>query len=306
MIKHIVLCGGGPNCFSQMIMIKSLMDHNIIQHNQLKKIYCTSGGSIVGVLIGLKLPLNDIIEYVIQRPWNKIVKFDMDMLFKFNDKKGFYDKELFYKMLSPIFSSNDISLDITLQEMYDQFHIEVRILSLELKSFDLVELCYLTYPNLKVIDAISMSCSFPPIFSPVLYENNYYIDAGIINNYPYNLMMRDIPINEYDSILGINIRKLNNEVVIYKEIKEMNSVEYIQYIIEKSLNSIWKHKIKDIKYELYYDAEHLMHETELFIYFVNNIEYRMSMKEKSELIMDGYLNSLFKNIFNVENNGLAS
>jgi predicted acylesterase/phospholipase RssA len=41
-----------------------------------------------------------------------------------------------------------------------------------------------TYPNLLVTDAIRMSSTFPFIFSPYEYNGNYYIDGGIVENFP--------------------------------------------------------------------------------------------------------------------------
>jgi predicted acylesterase/phospholipase RssA len=309
-MKYIVLCGGGPNCFSQLVMIHSLMQHNIIKYDTIEKIYATSAGTIMGTLLALKIPLNEVIDYIIERPWNKTIKLDMDRIFKFNEKKGLYDYDLFYKILYPIFSSNDISMDITLKNIYDQYKIELRMITTELESFQMIELSYQNYPDLKVMDAITMSCSCPPLFCPFLYEGKYYIDGGICNNYPIDLMKRDISTTE--PILSINIRKINiNQDDITTNITDMNSFEYIQYIITKGIKKIYKKQQYNTPqcerdYELWYDADHLMYETELFTNFINDIEYRKKIKDKSISIINDYLNSLFKNIFNVENIGLAS
>lgn len=306
-MKYIVLCGGGPNCFSQLVMIKKLMDNNIIEYDKIEKIYGTSAGTIIGAFIALKLPLDEIIDYIIERPWNKIIKFDMDILLNFNEKKGFYDNELFYKMLSPIFSSNDIPLNITLKDVYDKTKIELRLITTELNSFEIVELSYISHPTIKLIDAIVMSCSFTPMFSPVIYEDKIYLDGALHNNYPIDLMIRDIPINEQNLIIGINIRKIINEIKPQKNLNELNSLEFIQYIITKYISIKTSNTNRpSIEYELYYDAEHLMYDYELSTLFINDINYRKSMKERSIIIVNDYLNSLFKNKFNVENNGLAS
>ncbi len=307
-MKNIVLCGGGPNCFSQIVMIHSLIQHNIIKYDTIEKIYATSGGSITGVLLALKIPFNEVIEYIIERPWNKIFKFDMDMILNFNEKKGLYDYDLFHKMLYPIFSSNDISMDITLKNIYDQYKIELRMITTQFESFEMIELSYHNYPDLKVIDAIIMSCSCPPLFCPFEYEGNHYIDGGICNNYPIDLMKRDI--SQDEPILSLIIRKISEpEESSTLNFKDMNSFEYIQYMIVKGLKSMYQkqqYKTYELNYELWYDAEHLMNETELFTKFINDIEYRKQMKEKSISIINSYLNSLFKNMFNVENIGLAS
>jgi NTE family protein len=36
--------------------------------------------------------------------------------------------------------------------------------------------------------AIRISISVPIVFTPVLYNNNYYVDGGVINNFPMNLI----------------------------------------------------------------------------------------------------------------------
>jgi predicted acylesterase/phospholipase RssA len=307
-MKYIVLCGGGPNCFSQLVMIHSLMQHNIIKYDTIEKIYATSGGTIIGTLIALKIPLNEVIEYVIERPWNKTIKLEMDMILNFNNKKGLYNYDLFHKILYPVFLSNDISIDITLKNIYDQYKIELRMITTELETFQMIELSYQNYPDLKVIDAITMSCSCPPLFCPFIYEDKHYIDGGICNNYPIDLMKRDISTNE--PILSIIIRKIKNEENTIN-ITEMNSFQYIQYIITKGINKIYKKQHINNKssindYELWYDADHLMYDIQLFTYFINDIEYRRKIKDRSISIINDYLNSLFKNIFNVENIGLAS
>lgn len=307
-MKNIVLCGGGPNCFSQLVMIHSLIQHNIIQYDNIERIYATSAGCMIGTILALNLPLTDAIDYFIERPWNKIVKLDMDMILNFNEKKGLFDYDLIYKIMYPLFLSNDISMDITLKDIYDQYKIELRMITTELESFQMIELSYHTHPNLKIIDAITMSSSCPPLFAPAIYEGKHYIDGAMFNNYPVDLMRRDISPEE--PILSILICKQNIEDVTL-EFNDMNSFEYIQYIISKGIKSMYKkqnyeQKVDPFNYELFYDADHLMYDIELFNLFINDIEYRKRMKDKSISIINTYLNSLFKNIFNVENNGLAS
>lgn len=304
-MKYLVLCGGGPNCVSQLAMINELVINNKINIDNIKKIYSTSGGSIISAIIALRIPMDESLEYIINRPWNKIIKFDIDTLLNFNHKKGFYDYDIMYKVLQPLLSSNDISMDITLEEIYNLYNIELRMITTELDSFKMVELSYLTHPTLKLMNAIMMSISCPPIFSPFMYEGKYYIDGGIYNNYPVDLMLRDVIEDEHDLILGINIFK-SNQIEYTFNYNEMNSYDYMQYIMIKCIKNVYTIPPINIKHELLYDAEHLMYETELFTEFINNIEYRKNMINKSKQIVYDYENSLCKNIFNVEKDGLAS
>jgi predicted acylesterase/phospholipase RssA len=43
---------------------------------------------------------------------------------------------------------------------------------------------YITHPNLSVALAVRMSSSIPIIFNPIKYNNNWYIDGAVLNNFP--------------------------------------------------------------------------------------------------------------------------
>ena len=44
-----------------------------------------------------------------------------------------------------------------------------------------------THSNISVLDAIQMSCSYPFIFELFSYKNKYYIDGGILDNFPIEI-----------------------------------------------------------------------------------------------------------------------
>ena len=51
----------------------------------------------------------------------------------------------------------------------------------------------------------------------------------------------------------------------------MNSFQYLQYLLTKGLKNIWTSKTYYNKYELFYDAEHLMSNHELFTLFIQKL-----------------------------------
>jgi predicted acylesterase/phospholipase RssA len=66
-----------------------------------------------------------------------------------------------------------------------------------------------THPDQDVIDAITASCCVPLIFSPVIIDGEFYVDAGITDNLPLSAISKDglphqtlaidtIPENLYD------------------------------------------------------------------------------------------------------------
>ena len=61
--------------------------------NIVEKIYGTSVGSLLGALLCLKLNLDDLIEYAINKPWHKSFKFSIDTLLATISKKGFIQRK---------------------------------------------------------------------------------------------------------------------------------------------------------------------------------------------------------------------
>jgi len=57
-----------------------------------------------------------------------------------------------------------------------------------------------SHPHLSCIHAIRMSCNLPILFDQFKYRQHYYLDGGIIDNFPLSQT------NESDKVLGINIK----------------------------------------------------------------------------------------------------
>jgi len=46
-----------------------------------------------------------------------------------------------------------------------------------------------TDPDLLLYKAITMSSAFPFVFKPIEYNGEYYIDGGLCNNFPFNMLV---------------------------------------------------------------------------------------------------------------------
>jgi predicted acylesterase/phospholipase RssA len=126
--------------------------------------------------------------------------------------------DFFDIIMKPLLLAKELTLDVTLDELYHFNKKEIHIMTVELNTFQRVNLSYKTHPSLKVMDAIKMSCAFPVLFSPKVFietELNKkeegrveeckrvccYIDGGVMCNYPVNICIEDQQCNP-DEILG--------------------------------------------------------------------------------------------------------
>jgi len=199
-IEHLVLSGAGHGIFSYIAAFDILIKNNIINKKNIKTIYGTSAGAIVGTLLLLDIELDVIIDYFVERPWNELFVFDTNVINIVNNY-GMWYNEILTKTLQPLFSMRDISLDITMVEFYEKTNVEIYFYATELKSFEEIVFSYKTTPDIKLLDAIYMTCAIPFLFKPMIYNNKYYIDGGFANQYPIKNALNDI--TDHNTIFGI-------------------------------------------------------------------------------------------------------
>ena len=177
-IKHLVISGGGPTGLLSYGAAKYLEQQKFWNIDNIESIYGTSIGALFGVILSLKHDWNTIDEYIIKCPWDALFQKNST----FNDvlhiytNKGFMSNDFFDIIMKPLLLAKDLSLDVTMKELYDFNKIEVHVMTVELNKFELINISYKTHPSLKVMDAIKMSCAFPIIFSPKIIVGSHEND----------------------------------------------------------------------------------------------------------------------------------
>jgi NTE family protein len=253
-IKHIVLSGGSVWGLYQYGAIKQLYKDDFWNYKNIESIYGSSVGSLIAVILCLKIDFEIVDKYIIERPWNEVFKKHSYNLLETYDNRGIFHKQLFYDFFSPLFKSCDIETKITITEFYEKTGIELHIFLTELNSFESIDISYKTNGDWNVIDAVYASCSIPTIFAPIIIDNKCYIDGGFLNNYPLKKCLENIEnIENKDTILGISIGNTIEEEEVKTIInKDSNFLDFVSVL----LNRIFKNLIfanEDagiIKYEI--------------------------------------------------------
>lgn len=244
MIDTLCISGGGIKGICILGCIKNLIKNNIISLNNIKNYYCCSVGSIISFLFILGLSTKDIC-YMCKKLNLEMykLKFDFD---KFFTNKGIDDATNIMIILQTVLYKKTNKYDITFAELYKLYDIKLNIITTNITLLKEKLFSYDTTPNMSVMIAIRMSIAIPIIFSPVLYNNNYYIDGGIINNFPINYVTKKkyigiitqfYPCNKNINIINIimrcfsifqitsnirHIKKYNNIVLLYYKGNKIN------------------------------------------------------------------------------------
>ena len=223
-IKHLVLSSGAYKGFYTIGVIKHLLDNKFFNIEDIENIYGTSVGSIIGVLLCLKLEWDDIVEYSINRPWHKQININTQMLFDTFTNKGYFNRDFFTNIFSGLFHNAKLSKNITFKELYEYSNINLNIYTVNLNSYKLEHLSHTTTPDLEIIQGLHMSCAIPFIFQPVFYKDCVYGDGGLINPYPVNKCIEDkCDINE-----TLSIKIIDNDI---SPIKESSSILYYGFYL---------------------------------------------------------------------------
>jgi len=226
-IEHLILSGGGMAGIIEYGIIKHLMDKKKIDMENIKSIYGTSIGSWLAVCFSLKYEIDILDDYIIKRPWNKILTTSYENMLEIFSNKGIFDEKIIKESFKPLFEAKDIDINCTMIEFYEKTNIELYFYTTDINSFTVEELSHIKNPELSVVKAVTMSCAIPILFTPIEYNNRIYVDGGFMNNYPLDNCI-DRNQESLDNILGI--RFSHNYITDSSENID-KSTDFIKYLL---------------------------------------------------------------------------
>ena len=247
MINHLVISGGGPTGFISYGAIKYLFEKEFLSIDKLKSVYGTSIGAILGAILLLKHDWHTLDDYFTKRPWDKVFKIEPNNFFDMFYKKGLFQFSMVEEIMVPLMTAKYLSKDITLSEFYEETNVDFHCFTVEMNSFNKIDLNYKTHPDLSLIKALEMTSAVPLLFSPIIHGNNCYIDGGLLDNYPINECLINEKCNDSE-VLGIRNKWSKSDIIINNE---MNFFQYLESSFGKIVTFIQKSNvIKSIRYEL--------------------------------------------------------
>jgi NTE family protein len=135
----------------------------------------TSGGSLIAALYAIDPDIHKLQGLMNEFETSKLVEFDFSALFNMGFCKGRYLE----RCLKKVFGSK------TLKETKIPLSIAATDLNTGTPKY------FSTYgtPDVLIWQAIRASCSVPFLYVPCKLNGNYYVDGGIVNNIPINLLV---------------------------------------------------------------------------------------------------------------------
>jgi predicted acylesterase/phospholipase RssA len=186
MYNTLCLSGGGVNGFNILGSLKYLIDNNILKLNNINNFIGTSVGSIFIVLLSIGYNVDDLIKILYEFEFSHVDlknDFNIDYLI---DNLGASNGSKIMLIIQTLIYNKIKKYDLTFKDHYNltKKHIKIVTVNYSKKVEEIFSID--TYPDISIILAIRMSISIPFVFTPVKFNNNLYIDGGVLNNFAFN------------------------------------------------------------------------------------------------------------------------
>lgn len=217
----VALSGGGLCGVGHIGFLKALEENGI----KIDMIAGISMGSVIGGLYASGVTISEMESEIIRLTKNDILEINVFKILK----EGIFNSKRIEKTLKKYCKVENI--EDTKIKFYTQ---AVDILTGKLYTFEKGPLS----------EAIRASGSIPGLFSPFFKNDTCYIDGGVVNNVPYNILKEK----------GADVIIVADCINKYK-LKEIpkNLISFLFngfYILQENLVELQKEKFKDV-YDIY-------------------------------------------------------
>ncbi len=173
----LVLSGGGIRGVAHIGALKAFDEANVI----ITHVSGTSAGALVGLLFASGVGWEDINHFFKETSIFHPSRFALN-------KPGFIDTDKFYQDLKEFVPEDDF------KALSKPFYVA---------TTDILNGGEMIFSEGEVIRPVLASASFPGVFSPTKIRDSYYVDGGVLNNFPVEPL-----IGKCDRIIGSYVNPL--------------------------------------------------------------------------------------------------
>jgi predicted patatin/cPLA2 family phospholipase len=249
--KEIVIGSGGIYGISLLGALNVF--YKFYSFKKIKYYTGCSFGSIVCFLL--------VIGYSMDEVNNIIVKLDLEKfqelkLCNFIENCGLDNGNKMYHLFEAVILNKNLNPNITFEELYE--------LNKKVLTFTVTNITkgipeyhnYINTPKQSVLLSLRMSMNIPLLFSPIFFNNYYYIDGALLDPFPY-LYNKEIPLKKKCGFCLFDQYELpfikENNCSIIKELD--NSLYYFLNLIKilqlNYLKNYYKKTYKNVIYLKY-------------------------------------------------------
>lgn len=244
----ICMSGGGVKGFAFIGALDYLNKKKIINIDNIKNWVGTSIGSILAYAVVCGFSINEMENFIIEFDFTKTnPDISIDNIFI---SHGISDGKRAEFILRSFIQHKFNIDDITFLELYKLTQKNLLIIGTNFTYAREEVFSHNTTPNMSVVTAVRISMSIPVFFTPILYNNCYYVDGSITNNFPikycdkyttiglYIRNNNDTCNNEITSIVSVIIGCMNiiSDTINHKDINMCDNIVQIDNYKHEFIN----------------------------------------------------------------------
>ncbi len=209
----LVLSGGGVRAAAHIGVIKALEEHGLYPTH----IAGTSAGAIVGALYAHGYTCDEMMLFFKNVQILDFKKYALN-------KPGFIDSEKYYAIFNQYFPVDDFS---SLNK------------KMVITATDILEGKLKTFSEGELINPIIASATFPGVFAPIKIDGSYYIDGGVLNNFPVEFVK-----DSCETVIGVHVNPIRK--VKIKELKHFHNILERAFKLKSTKDDLSKFKDCDL------------------------------------------------------------
>lgn len=236
----LVLSGGGSKGFASLGTLQYLLDKGYLDN--VRNFIGTSIGAIINYLIIIGMKPDEIITYLCTHRITDKMKF-FNLMAMIN-RQGALNFSILQEALEKI-TIEKVGYYLTLKDITSKYNKRFIAVTYNLTDDKAEYLSDETYPDMPVLIALRLTSNLPFIFEDFKYFGKYYVDGGIIDNFPIDYLDKDDNI-----IVGINLKaddKFKIEDNIAEHFLKIINVPLTKWTEEKIKKSSYRCKILEIE-----------------------------------------------------------
>lgn len=271
-IDTLVISGGGMKGFLFIGAIKLLSELNIL--NKIKYYYGTSFGGIIVSCLILGWNYEEIFKFSTNFPIDCLFKLDIN---SFLENYSLIPKENLEIILKKTITYKKYDENITFKQLYDITNKELNLISFSLKNNKSIALNHINTPDLKIWEGIYMTIALPILISHYKYDDDYFIDGGISENFAIERVKDKLLYT-----IGISV---DNYKINFENIKNLSNnkdiISYLKYLFD--LINIFSSKTKFTSTN---------NTIKLDFNAINQMNFSLDIETKNKIIDSGYQQSI--------------
>lgn len=225
-VDGLIFEGGGTRAICYQGVIKYLEEINKL--DKIKYLSGTSAGAITASLIAFGYSSKEIENIILSINWPDLINTNIALtvkdIYHLTTDYGIYNGDYIQKYLDKLYQQKFNIKLCTFKQLYDLkgIYLRVGVCCINDESFQFLD--YVNSPNMPISLGVRASSSIPLLITTAKWNNNIYIDGGILGNLPIKAFP-DKKCIAFDLIS--DEEKKNKQDIIDKDLSPKNLLDFI-------------------------------------------------------------------------------